>query len=62
MKTLRSKARVAYSLSTINVITAVFMVLFHVAAIAAFWFFSWTNVIVALVLHWLAVGFGFRGG
>ncbi len=62
MKTLRSKARVAYSLSTINVITAVFMVLFHVAAIAAFWFFSWTNVIVALVLHWMAVGFGISLG
>ena len=38
------------------------MVLFHVAAVAAFWFFTWTNVLVALVLHWLAVGFGISLG
>ena len=38
------------------------MVIFHVAAISAFWFFSWTNVITALVLHWLAVGFGISLG
>jgi fatty-acid desaturase len=38
------------------------MVLFHVAAIAAFWFVSWTNVLTALVLHWLAVGFGISLG
>ena len=29
---------------------------------AAFWFFSWTNVITALVLHWFAVGFGISLG
>ena len=62
MKTLRAGVRVAYSPSTINVITAVFMVLFHAAAIAAFWYTSWTNVIVALALHWLAVGFGISLG
>ena len=38
------------------------MVLFHVGAVAAFWFFSWTNVFVALVLHWMAVGFGISLG
>ena len=38
------------------------MVLFHVAAVAAFWFFSWTNVITAIVLHWMAVGFGISLG
>ena len=38
------------------------MVLFHIGAVAAFWFFSWTNVIVALVLHWMAVGFGISLG
>ena len=31
-------------------------------AVAAFWFFSWTNVITAIVLHWLAVGFGISLG
>src|SRR5215212_4634778 len=54
--------RPEYSHSTINWVTAVFMVLFHVAAIAAFWFFSWTNVVTAIVLHWFAVGFGISLG
>src|SRR3954467_9278470 len=54
--------RPEYSHSTINWVTAVFMVLFHVAAISAFWFFSWTNVITAIVLHWFAVGFGISLG
>ena len=31
-------------------------------AVAAFWFFSWTNLLVALVLHWMAVGFGISLG
>ncbi len=55
-------ARPEYSFSTINWVTAVFMVLFHVAAVAAFWYTTWTNVIVALVLHWFAVGFGISLG
>jgi stearoyl-CoA desaturase (delta-9 desaturase) len=38
------------------------MVVFHVLAIAAFWFFSWQNLIVALALHWMAVGFGISLG
>ena len=62
MQTERASTRIAYSPSTVNVITAVFMVLFHIGAVAAFWFFSWTNVVVALVLHWLAVGFGISLG
>ena len=38
------------------------MVAFHVLAIAAFWSFSWTNLAVALGLHWMAVGFGISLG
>ena len=38
------------------------MVIFHMLAVAAFFFFSWTNLLVALVLHWLAVGFGISLG
>jgi fatty-acid desaturase len=51
-----------YRLTNVNWITAIFMGLFHVGAIAAFFFFSWTNVLVALVLHWMAVGFGISLG
>jgi stearoyl-CoA desaturase (delta-9 desaturase) len=60
--TARADAVPQYAYSTVNWITAVFMVLFHVAAISAFWFFSWPNVIAAIVLHWLAVGFGISLG
>ena len=62
MTTLRQAVRTAYSFSTINWITAGFMIAFHALAIAAFWYFSWTNLLVALALHWLAVGFGISLG
>jgi stearoyl-CoA desaturase (delta-9 desaturase) len=54
--------RIPYRVSTLNLITAGFMVLFHIGAVAAFWFVSWTNVMVALALHWMAVGFGISLG
>ncbi len=31
-------------------------------AVAAFWYVTWANVLVALVLHWMAVGFGISLG
>ena len=62
MTTLRAAAQSAYRISNVNWITAGFMVAFHVLAVAAFWFFSWQNLVVALVLHWMAVGFGISLG
>jgi stearoyl-CoA desaturase (delta-9 desaturase) len=62
LKTLRSAVRTAYSLSTLNWITAFFMIAFHALAIAAFFTFTWTNFLVALTLHWMAVGFGISLG
>jgi stearoyl-CoA desaturase (delta-9 desaturase) len=62
LTTLRAAVKSAYTFSNINWITAGFMVAFHVLAVAAFWFFSWQNLIVALVLHWMAVGFGISLG
>jgi stearoyl-CoA desaturase (delta-9 desaturase) len=38
------------------------MVAFHALAIMALWYFSWTNLLVALGLHWMAVGFGISLG
>src|SRR6187401_1389515 len=38
------------------------MVIFHVLAVAALFYFSWTNLLVALALHWMAVGFGISLG
>jgi len=54
--------RLPYNPTTLNYITAIVMVLFHIGAVAAFFYFSWTNFLVALVLHWIAVGFGISLG
>jgi stearoyl-CoA desaturase (delta-9 desaturase) len=62
LTTLRAAAQSAYRLSNVNWVTAGFMVVFHILAVAAFWFFSWQNLVVALVLHWMAVGFGISLG
>ncbi|HTJ30727.1 MAG TPA: fatty acid desaturase [Acidobacteriaceae bacterium] len=42
----------------INWITAIAMGLFHVGAIAAFFFFSWSNVIAAAIMYFLAINVG----
>lgn len=42
----------------INWITAIAMSLFHVGAIAALFFFSWTNLAVALVMYFFAINVG----
>jgi fatty-acid desaturase len=62
LTTLRAAVKSAYTLSNVNWVTAGFMVAFHVLAVAAFWFFTWQNLVVALVLHWMAVGFGISLG
>jgi stearoyl-CoA desaturase (delta-9 desaturase) len=43
-------------------ITTVFMVIFHLGAIAALFFFSWTNLIVAIALYVFAINFGIGMG
>jgi stearoyl-CoA desaturase (delta-9 desaturase) len=48
--------------SKVNWVTAIAMTLFHVLAVTAFFFFDWTAVIVALVLHWVALTFGIGMG
>jgi stearoyl-CoA desaturase (delta-9 desaturase) len=46
----------------LNWLTASVMVVFHILAVVALFYFSWTNLLVALVLHWMAVGFGISLG
>ncbi|MGH9627633.1 MAG: acyl-CoA desaturase [Bryobacteraceae bacterium] len=46
----------------VNWITVVAMSLFHVGAIAALFMFSWKSLIIAAVLHWVAIGFGIGMG
>jgi len=48
--------------SRINWLTCVVLVWFHVQAIAACFTFTWTNLIVAAVLYWVAIGLGISMG
>jgi len=48
----------AYQEGRVNWITAIAMGIFHVGAIAAFFFFSWTNVAVAAVMYFFAINVG----
>ena len=46
----------------VSAITCIVLIVFHLMAVAAFFTFSWRNLIVALVLHWVAVGLGISMG
>src|SRR5712671_1206291 len=48
--------------SKFSVITCIVLVWFHIQAVAAFFSFTWTNLIVAAVLYWVAVGLGISMG
>jgi stearoyl-CoA desaturase (delta-9 desaturase) len=52
----------ADSETDLNWTTTGFMLLFHAGAIAALFFFSWTNLIVALVLYIFAINMGIGMG
>jgi stearoyl-CoA desaturase (delta-9 desaturase) len=47
-----------YQGGAVNWITAIAMGLFHAGAIAAFFFFSWTNVAVAAIMYFFAINVG----
>jgi stearoyl-CoA desaturase (delta-9 desaturase) len=46
----------------INWLTCIVLVVFHVLAVTALFQFTWTNLIVAGVLYWVAVGLGISMG
>ena len=48
--------------SKLSWVTCIVLLWFHVQAIAAFFSFTWTNLIVAAVLYWVAVGLGISMG
>ncbi|MFN3326757.1 MAG: acyl-CoA desaturase [Bryobacteraceae bacterium] len=48
--------------SKVNWVTAIAMVIFHIGAVAAFFFFNWTAFLVAAFLHWIAIGWGIGMG
>jgi len=56
-----TKAEQSYK-QGVSLLTSGVLIVFHVMAIAAFFTFSWRNLAVALVLHWIAVGLGISMG
>jgi stearoyl-CoA desaturase (delta-9 desaturase) len=46
----------------LSLITCIVLIWFHIQAVAAFWYFSWTNVIVATVLYCVGGGLGISLG
>src|SRR5579862_443326 len=56
--TLNDIGKESASDSGINWVTATFMMLFHVGAIAALFFFTWKAFFVALFLYWVAGSLG----
>jgi fatty-acid desaturase len=48
--------------SKLSVLTCVVFLWFHIQAIAAFWSFTWTNLLVAVALYGIAGGFGISMG
>ena len=61
---MSSKSGINSKAAGINWVTAIWMVIFHLGAIAAPFMFSWKGVIIALALWWIAgspgVGMGFH--
>jgi fatty-acid desaturase len=48
--------------SKLSIVTCIVLVWFHIQAVAAFWAFSWTNLLVAAALYWVAIGLGISMG
>jgi fatty-acid desaturase len=46
----------------LNVLTCLVLIWFHIQAVAAFFTFTWTNLITAAVLYWIAGGWGISMG
>ena len=46
----------------VNWVTSLILVGLHIGAVAAFFFFSWKALFVAIALHWIAVGWGISLG
>ena len=48
--------------SKLSWVTCIVLVWFHVQAVAAFFSFTWTNLIVAALLYWVSIGLGISMG
>jgi fatty-acid desaturase len=48
--------------SKLNWLTFIVLIWFHVQAVAAFFSFTWTNLLVAACVYWVAIGLGISMG
>jgi stearoyl-CoA desaturase (delta-9 desaturase) len=48
--------------SKLSYLTCAVLIWFHIQAVAALWSFSWTNLLVAVFLYWVAIGLGISMG
>src|SRR5712692_8501795 len=46
----------------LSVLTSGVLIWFHIQAVAAFFTFTWTNLVVASILYWMAAGLGISMG
>lgn len=60
--TTASSTQTGYPTKKLSLLTTSVLVWFHVQAVAAFFTFSWQNLIVALFLYWVSVGLGISMG
>jgi stearoyl-CoA desaturase (delta-9 desaturase) len=60
MQSVRTLSESRYS--KVSVMTCIVLVWFHAQAAAAFWSFTWTNLLVALALYWVGGGLGISAG
>ena len=42
----------------LNLLTFTVLVTFHIGAVAALFYFTWTNLFVTAVIYWMAVSWG----
>lgn len=52
----------AFRYQRLSVVTSGVLIWFHVQAVAAFFAFTWTNVLIASMFYWMAVGLGISMG
>jgi stearoyl-CoA desaturase (delta-9 desaturase) len=57
-----TKTATPYRLDNVNWVTTIALLVLHVGAIAAFFYFDWKSVAVAAVLYWICVGWGIGMG
>jgi fatty-acid desaturase len=57
-----SKHAIQLAGQKVNWVTSLILVGLHIGAVAAFFFFNWKAFLVAVALHWMAVGWGISLG